>query len=721
MFSSSFKITHSLNCSVNKEIYSGLFRQDRPKNEYDGFGHFDSLLKPKFYIKVIDYFFYAIWKGDRKKVFDMVAGMPLEIVEVALDLAIHFHHEELATFFKILATEMIECREKNHFEDLMEEEEEENVASIYKRFKFSFDLNEFFNSISIQLHACGTLALKINCHIYNQEVYVRKILSKRQRQYYLDCSDSLRCFYNIFEIDNDVIRHEFREKFTALNQLQNENFDPLYEALEVLLADARNGFPISDTPVVYEFDEYNFSYRRSTYADYLLYKAVVMGDSDRLITLFQAGADPNSYFNNKPILIAALSTAFKVMDEVSAKENNINLARYKTVKHLTKLIRSVEIFLENGVDPFLGNDSLLHELIFIKKYRLNYEPYNNFFQDIIHRLPITEKMWRSILIHYKLTKSVVAKILLETNKKMLVILNKNRYVDEVENQKQGNVVFYLKDEVGKISLSIETHHVSGLETNLRNTLEQFFVAQSNIAIEENQKIKYLENELKSHSGTTFVDIIRFKNEIVGFYIYEYINTNLNSKPTFIHYLKLIVASLERYPELVKFIILMRSFACTLPGYTSISFAEIASQFGFCLGADLKRYPAHHVPEIDIKQVISIVKNEKPKEKPKISQTYYYFKEKMSVPENVNKVKTSSALIRLSHLSRKTFNSEYYLPGHALCIAFLNDNENFQRFKKAMLPVFGEEIFSKLLSYHVKSVNDFIITSGNLNSSLKPRL
>lgn len=703
--------------------------------------------------KTIDSFYYAAWKGDLIGVHEYIENCVLasfpERDQAALDLAIRFGHQHIVKYLIERLTKRVKKETDQSMMSLVQ-------ASVYKRVTLEFNQNEFYYDVTLEIHKNNKIQLYICFYTDYQFHFLKDVLvgfkwRRNQDHFFLEYD---------YAIDRETeIRSNLLEICMALNQLKKENFNKLFVGLEDFFACARNNFPIENSII---FDRKNDVYQFSNFMDYLLYQASIEFDYKKMMTLLRHGANPNSFFSNDSILETVLNlgvgtargNAFvdtrtflkdtaplfisnkaqisravdallkhtekpfsdhelavyflkmKLDDEAKAFVNQFKLLARKLftekiIKNLSRAKRTLEVLFEYGANPFAQSKTMLHHLIKHEDVSTNSFA-KEFYRDAVTLLPASNQSWRTMLIHHGFTQSLFAKVILDVNKKMQSLIDQQKYIVDIDTM-QNYVAFNLKNES---KVSIETKSVQSLSENQRLILAQFFEAQSNILIDQKQKSEYFENELKGHAGKTFVDIIKLDNKIVGVYVYEYIKATLNGKPTFIHYIKLAAAKLEKCPELIKFIILMRSFVCHFPNYNSVSFGEAASEFGFNLGSNLKRYPAHQVDEIDIEELTGIIKNVKPV---KLDNEYYYIKDGMSVPHDPRQSQKSSALITLSYLSRKTFNAEYYRPGHALCIAFLNNDENFQRFKSAVLPIFGEQVFMKLFSYYAKFVNEFIAT------------
>lgn len=667
-------VDRSLNHNISQSIFVRLFErfyQTKP-SEYD-----------------MHMLFYAIWKGDITEVHNYYRANRLKHYppreEAAIDLAIRFERKDIAKF-------IIEYLNNGYKKNI---EKFPPGAPAYKKvIPVKFPKNEYFNKISIFLEFDNDIYFDICVHTKNQQLYLREALSGWK---YSDYDRRIRLKHSYTSQTEDEIRIYLANICKALNKLKQENFSELEASLELIFDYAKNNYPVTNSN--------RYKHRISNFIDYLLFDAANNFDYKKMMALLQYGADPHSYFDRNPILQAALfdGASSAVSQAKHQTDNETSLFTQVANKNLKKAERVFDLLLEYGADPFLKRKNILHHLachLYFSSNKLERDFYLNTVRKLI---PVSEQALNCMFIHHEFTQSVTNKI--------QSFFNQRHYVDTIEtarHQASQNADFHLKD---KSILSIETHKVKDLSSNQRKVLAQFFAAQPNILVDKINKADYFEKELGSHPDTTFVDTIRLRNKqgnkLVGVYVYEYINTKLNNKPTFIHYIKLTAANLENCPELIKLIILMRGFTCAVPGYDSISFAEIASEFGFSLGANLKRYPTHQVPEINMKNLVRVVKNVEPE----LHGQYYYLKDEMSVSQNFNENINSSALITLSHLSRKTFNSEYFLPGHALCLAFKNDSDNFENFKKAVLPVFGEQVFNHLFSYYAKSVNEFIVTSS----------
>lgn len=494
-------------------------------------------------------------------------------------------------------------------------------------------------------------------------------------------------------------------------------------------------------------------HRQSNFIDFLLYKAVIVFHPKLIRLLLKNGANPNSYYDNQSILdLIIVSSNVLACKEIVIKKtydkrifdfSNVSyfvrfsdwswnfdedekiLTPVKVVKYnLKKLYDALAIFLEYGAEPFCKRQNLLKFIILLDN--TFHEPHllSDFYLKIIRLLPVSKKAYKIMQTPPRFAQPMIADAVLHVNQQMQIYLNKRRYIEGLKTgrSREGKnfVEFYLKKNNAVIS--IETRRIDELSAAEENLLVQYFVQKSHIQIKGKSKEEYIKDEMKAKSGVTFVDIIRNRNAILGIYIYEYINTNLNNTPTFIHYSKLAVADInEDCPDLIKLIILIRGFACTLSGYTSITFAEIASRFGFALADIMKCDPKYVIPKINMKDILNIVKGMQldPGE-----NGCYYIKDNMSVEnclrqntENPNvavhskKSKNKSALVTLSILSQKSFISEYYREGHSLCLAFLNNIENFEQLKNN-ITILGGEDFSKLFSYYAKSVNEFILNSAN---------
>lgn len=754
---SSLLISESLNQHISQNIYLQLL-QNYPLALTETLEKFkvrvymhdngeEKVIYPtetEFYshLNLVILFFIATCDGDITKIYQYIDNVKdrsaycdwpfsfLSNIEVAFDLATRFQHHDIAKF---LMHHITLERQKYHlyYAELMSSFME--LPKLYKLKSFTVNQNLFLSSIDMQLFKNNKIKIDIYYHSAYQYPFIEEIEINLGGE--TQPNHCVRFTYDCILQNEKEIRYQTSKLWDALNKLQDGNFEELQTVIDVFFDDIKNNFPASE-PI-----SNNICHRTSNFIDFLMHEAIFNGDEEKIMALLKLGANPNSYFANKSILRHALYPPAESVDDfilpMLLDKSGMIVERRKKLLRLT---RAIEYLFEYGVDPFFQGEHLLQDMINTNEWESHFAEQmrkespslydfhddehdhlvQNFYQNIIRLLPATEKSWQWMKIHPQYAQSTLGLAILDTNLRMQKYISRKtkNYVAPLEhdhNTKNGSFSFLLKDGP---KISIETHEISTLNEQQREMLAHFFATQSSVSVKGKSKKSYFKDELNKHAGVTFVDVIKLNNEIAGIYVYEYINAKLNNKSTFIHYIKLVAARLEDYPELIKFIILMRSFVCRTPTYNSISFAEIASEFGFSLGANLKRYPTHQLSEINMEELGNLVKGVEPV---KLDNGYYYLPDGMTVANDANRSQPSSALITLSLLSRKTFNANYYRSGHALCVAFLNDNENFQRFKKTVLPIFGQEIFCKLFSHYAKPVNEFLSTSGIPSMPIRPKL
>lgn len=740
MFSSSINQTpKSINQSISLSVYQRLLELYYSKKTDDKGDE--------------PYLFHSLWKGDLDEVHEFYKRQIIGSIgfkwnfewnrirdEAALDLAIHLGHKHIIIFLS-------EEYERNEYlieinrNDLDTSENNEMKQS----FHFEFNQNEFVHDVNILLSRDNTISLEITYFTHLQYPYLQETFSDLKGMNlsttsYLGMGQygspmSLDFHYKYTpQNENDICLH-FSQICAGLNQLTNEKVDKLSFALTNLFEHAKNDLAIAKSQNQPTYPQLTTSQRFTSFIDYMIYDAAKTFDHKKMRTLLRYGANPNSFKDRTSILCLVLLYGVDRVIKLAMLRASFNEQQF--LNDLAKTRKVFEVLLEYGADPFLiflDKKNFLHRLIdydrlcdpatftrnhlhpkahhLIRKDRLLRE----FFRDLVYLLPTSEKSWKSILIHHRFTESLIVKSILTVNQHMRTVANKKNYISNVLTEQTINhqcINFNLRNNN---KISIETRKANDLSAKEYKTLEEYFEKESKTQV-CGSKSEYFKNEMTSNAGTTFVDLIKINNNLAGIYIYEYINVNLNDRPTFIHYVKLVVADkLKDSPNLIKFIILLRGFCCTIPNHIKLTYADVATHHGFALADIMKRYPTHYIPEINMDDIISVV--QKGKKLDIKNEAYYLKNEQLRASKDVEIKTSTSDLVSLSFLSCKTFATKYHIPDHSLCVAFLNDKENFQRLKDAILPIIGSQYFFKIFSFYAQHVNEFVLSSQPNQASAK---
>lgn len=743
--SASFRpIAKSLNDNVSNDIYSYFLHNNPKRTKYQEYQFVPTI--HVFHENPLPLLFHSIWKGDLDMVHEFYRNVTSEkfyisydifeanspsrvdvdiapVNEAALDLAIRFNQTHIADFLMRKNNQI-----SHHFFELKAFDHKKQ--GLYKRKIFKFNQNEFFQEIMLELYHNSDIKIKV---FYRSQVQYYHIiravretrtpgLLKNKYNYY---DHNFVCFENNYLKKLNKIGPSFRGLLTALSTLSNENLFDIHLTLDSFYQDIENNFPAFEEPLPQSIH----SYRLTTYIDFLMYEAIINNDYIKMRDLLRRGANPNSLFFNRSIL-------YSVLDRTGSLESRKDLANLKELAgvlleyeadpsiedlvHLdSKVIEEHKDHLEFLNNCGLDSGSFLHaaHINKTKKFPL----IHGFYQDVVRLFPVSEKSWKCMRNHPRLAQPLLAEAILRVNQQMQNVIERKRYIKELEKRESNVIAFNLE----RGSISIETRKATDLGKD-EEILAKFFEQQTNISTKGMSKVAYFLNELKAKSGVVYVDIIKKDNMLVGVYLYEYIKTNINNIPTFIHYSKLITSSLKDCPDLIKLIILIRGFACKLPGYTSITYADVVSHHGFTLADIMKRYPTHYIPGINIDDILEVVRG-MPVKPDKVINDCYYFKDDMSVDTasttkvvRFNKQSESEKLITLGDLSRASFFSYYHQPKYSLSVAIPNNDENLQRLKQTMLPVIGDQNFLKLFSYYTKSVYEFV-ASNTPSATIRSKL
>lgn len=660
----------------------------------------------------------------------------VSIIEVALDLAIRFKHDHIIEF---LITHL-DIERNKLAEELLKTAmfDYRGGRTVYKNFSFNFE-NEFFSHIQIKLCNNNKILVQIHSQTALQLPYLEKALSEfGGKKPWLIPLIEIKYDYSVQRCLNKIIHH-FDKVCAALNSLQNENFTELRDTLTNLLLDAIMVDGLSEPNI------FHYTHRMSNFIDFLLYKAVITHDKEKTILLLSMGANPNSYFDNKSIsnhtLMSGVFLAAEKTRSIDLTPQESKKALANKRKRLSKLRGVFKTLLEYGCDLF-EQENLFNFIMHCLDPYSNGETYfyhlhsdstslfeknlyvKEFYIDIIKLSTVSEKSWKHIPIHWKFSLLGIPQTISTLNQEMQRFLSQKKYIRQLKVNPENKTISI---DLSKELLTIKTCAVESLKEEEKIILAIYFAAQEKVKTGGENKLDYFLSQLEPAAGKVYIDIFTLTNkstettQLAGVYVYEYINSNINDKPTFIYYMKLAAAKLPHCPGLMQMLALLRGFSCTIPDYTSVSFGEAASHHGFALANILKRYPTHHIPGINIKDILKVVykgKNSDEVIAPETTKSkYYYLKDNMSVDQPLNKSIYTNNLVTLFSLSAKTYEKIYKHPGHSLCVLFLNDEENFLRLRRNIFPDISNNDFAQLLSFYTEATQEFFANTLSMKAKL----
>ena len=646
----------------------------------------------------IDDFFRAISEGKSENVAKWLSGRLVNwraCDEAGLDLASRCNHTAITAMLKKhLDTEAATQEEKT--------KKSYQKAGIYDRAELHFDREYYyFNKILFETNLNKSATLYVCYKTQLEFPFLRNALAK------LDSSEGPNYLFFTYDLNKQnqaqIFTH-LQSVLMALIQLKKKNgaeiatdaFDRIFAGLEAFFIDAEQEFPDEN----YLLRNKLFQREKKslqTFTDFELYRAASRFSSKDMHELLRSpSADPNSRFDSATILHIAAS--------LGANNAFVTTDVSVMAKNAAQVLETIDYLLVKGADPALEThgetlmEFLIRDFQYIKK-----EEHKELYKKIIARLTVNlpfSNLKPHVLVHPSVAGSSLSKTVIAVNDEMKNISQRKPYISDVITTPGAYSEFTLHMTDGS-KINVKSKEVANLTDEEYEELYQFFEPRCPLCPTSNiNKKEYFDSLIsaRAKTGASFVETIRQNGVLKGIIVYEMISTQRDHKNENIYHVKLTLANVNQYLHLMKLLTYLRGFAFyhNHPNDINYTYCEPVSARGFATADIFRRFPESLELKNVMRDLIATVYSNKVVLEH--VNNCYYVKDALDIE---NEDVSATDKINFSSIERNIYKNIYHRRGHALCVASLNDEENYQRLIKLLAPLVGSQYF-KLQSFYSTS-------------------
>jgi hypothetical protein len=634
------------------------------------------VVEPAHPCNTLDQFFHAVGAGYVDSVIHWLDNRlsnwrPID--EAALDLAIQKKQFPIAE----LLLDQLQYEEK--IQEAIEQQNPYPSSDLYSRVTVECENKHHFNILLFETFMSGKASITLCYNTPLMKPYLEPLIP------FCNSHFDDRMYFNFYITDepaSDIYMRAYKI-LHCLESISGRQLDCVYTALDEFFVDARLGFPGGNYFARHGSVHSNQS-SKATYVDYQMYRAAWNLDYNAMLSLLRSGANPNATFDGNSILYYL---AMHGTDKVFSK-NELE----RSAENYQAALDMVEMLLQYGADPgtTTHGKTVIEKLAYYEQAVIKEEKKRQLYRDIIKRLSAANVLTAPTPVHPSVAALPLSQVILTVNDIMEKRRNKKSYIKNIASYTTpASTMININTDTGN-TVRVESKKLSLLSPNESEEIYNFFLQEFVLPTNENPE-KYWKTTLTPNNGEIFVDIVRQRDEVIGFVLTEIMDQAIEKMPT-IFYSKFAIGRLSQYPGLMKLLMLARNFADSKREKLGYAFYEAASSGGFAICGDIKQFPAYVASGEAMPNLIKRVYGAN--QEILIENGVWYAKDPIvAVHDDADEAEFKNPSVLL----RKTFRKVYQKPGYTLLMCFENSDENRQALVDSLAPLVGTDNITKILN------------------------